>query len=360
MVNEMKNIKKITALALAVVLVLAAAANVWGRANEGNGDETRRDWPNFGSVTGMVTGIYDEYGYRIRIEAGQAVTDFNVVDSTFILGEKPKVGDTITGFYDANRPIIMIYPTQYTAVVIVNGGDYGNVFVDRFHTHASDNDEMLSADGRLRLNPANPDTKIVSQGGQDATGWDLDGRLLVVAYDLATRSIPPLAFAPEKIIVMYETAVHPGPAYIGDDYGDGFMGIVPPIGDISDMDLYWNDAVVVEGVVLPGVGLHTEGRSVFPTHVPLRAVAEHLDPEVVLLWDNGRAVIHSELWGDISFRVGSSVVTVNGRTVLLSQPTVLVGGRTMVPFGFFKDALGMNNAYFEGGVVFIDSFEKVR
>jgi hypothetical protein len=39
---------------------------------------------------------------------------------------------------------------------------------------------------------------------------------------------------------MYETAVHPGPADISgyDVNGDngGFMGFIPPIGDISDMD----------------------------------------------------------------------------------------------------------------------------
>jgi hypothetical protein len=329
----MKNAKKSTALILAAAMMLLISAKAFGLAYAEN--DFTGGLPSYGMVTGEVIEVDNEYEYRIRIEGEQGTADFIVTPNTFILGEYPQVGDTITGFFDNRLPIMAIYPPRYTAVVIDNG-ESGSVFVDRFY--ASYDGEMLSADGQRRLNVSNPVTEIISQEGQDAAGWDLEGRLLVVVYDTATRSLPPLIFAPERIIVMYEIAVHPGPADI-------------------DWDFYHD--VVVNGIGLPGISFHTEGYGLFPTHVPIRAVMEFMDPEGLVLWNSGTVSLSGQ-WGEISFRVGSSVVTVNGKTVLLNEPTVLIESRTQVPFSFFTQVLGMNNAFFEGGTVFIDDFEKMQ
>lgn len=343
--------KKITALLMAVMMTIVFVIHVSGDVY----NEEYRDWPNFGFVTGVVESVVQNENYytsQIKISTELSGAVINVFQSTFILGEFPKEGDTITAFYDMNRPMIMIYPPHYTATVIVNG-EYGSVYVDRFHKTYGDN-ELLSADGKRRLNVTNPETKIVSQGGQDATDWDLDGRLLVVAYTLSSRSMPPVIFAPEKIIVMYETAVHPGPEYIGE----GTIGFAPPIGDISSMDVNWYN-IVVNGTGMPDITYHSYGDAKFPTHVPLRAIAEFMEPDIDIQWDNGQVTI-TGAWGNISFHVGSPIIFVNGQTVILSQPTFLLVDRTFVPLAFFRDVVGKANAYSIGGTVFIDNFERMQ
>jgi hypothetical protein len=354
----MKKAKKITALLLAAVMAAAIFINVAGRDYEAENGEPYGSLPSFGSVTGKVETVTDDNGsgYRIRIAVGEGFADFNVRESTFILGEVPKVGDRVTGFYETSRPMITIYPPQYTPLVIVNNDeDLPFVFVDRFHV-AYDDGEMQSADGLRRLNVKNPETEIVSQGGQDAADWDLEGRLLVVIYDATSRSIPPLIFAPEKIIVMYEIAVHPGPEPIEWDNG---LGVVPPVGNLDiTTDREFHD-IVVNGVGLPGISYYSAGDAMFPTHVPLRAMAEFIEPQMQLGWSRGTATLKGA-WGDISFVAGSAAITVDGRTVTLNQPTVINNGRVYVPLSFFREVVGMNNAYSIGGTVFIDNFERME
>jgi hypothetical protein len=336
--------------------------------------------PNFGSITGKVLDVQEsEHLTSVSVERGESRVVFYVTPHTYLHGEMPQAGDVVTGFYDTWLPIAMIYPPMLTAVVLINQeSGLPTVFVDRFYkTETFDGGtELISADGQRRLNANNPETVIVSQGGQDAADWPLDGRLLAVFYSVASRSMPPLIFAPEKIVVMYEIAVHPGPAEIDWDNGDGFMGIVPPIGDISDIewDMEWENEwdgeyhgieiitddsdFVFHDIVINGIGLegHTfmSADGVFPTHVPVRAIAESLG--ITVDWQRPLVHLRGE-WGEIAFRTNSYYVIKDGEVITLAAPNIVQSGTMYMPLEFFRRVAGFTNAYSVGGTVFINNFD---
>ena len=397
----MNNTKKVATVLLALVMTMVLATGVWAQGyivpvpiSDAWYEQLEQlyPWPNFGSETGTVTSVellpqWGDQGadtpdrFRIRIEIEESrVADFNVIESTFILGDMPQVGDVITGFFNNNMPMILIYPPQYTAVAIV-GSDVMAAYVDRFFLQQSG--EFLSADGMRRLGIPEG-TPVVSQGGQDATDWELDGRQLLVIYTIASRSLPPLIFAPEKVVVFYETAVHP----IGtidwdylewepnpDWYVDSdLIGIIPPIGEIDwdyptwdpgvsliwGNDYYFNYDIIVEGQGLYGESPLVVGDFYWATHVPLRPVLEALGLE--LHWADGIGTFHG-LLGQVSFQTldGTNTFTVAGETITLpGQALVLHQNRTYVPLAFFRDVVGMNNAYFSSGVVVIDNSERME
>jgi hypothetical protein len=56
------------------------------------------------------------------------------------------VGDRVTGYYNGNAPVPLLFPPQYRALVMVKDYPNQNVKVDYF------NSQLESSDGRLRLN----------------------------------------------------------------------------------------------------------------------------------------------------------------------------------------------------------------
>jgi hypothetical protein len=103
------------------------------------------------------------------------------------------IGDRVTGFYDVNLPVILIYPPQYQALIIVKDTAYQNVKVDYF------NSQLVSSDGQLKLNISSY-TPILLQNNQPFTLNPANRNLLVV-YGPATFSIPAQT-TPYKIIVL--------------------------------------------------------------------------------------------------------------------------------------------------------------
>ncbi len=103
------------------------------------------------------------------------------------------IGDWVTGFYDADAPVPLIYPPQFRAIVMVKNVPYLNVKVDYF------NSQLESRDGKLKLNIA-PTAQIVLKNGQAFTGNPAN-RNLIVVYGPATKSIPAQT-TPYKIVVM--------------------------------------------------------------------------------------------------------------------------------------------------------------
>ncbi len=102
-------------------------------------------------------------------------------------------GDMVTGFYDTNAPVPLIFPPQFRAIVMARDTKYQNVKVDYF------NNELVSSDNTLRLNIA-PCTQIVLENGQ-AFSNNPANRNLIVIYGSTTKSIPAQT-TPYKIIVM--------------------------------------------------------------------------------------------------------------------------------------------------------------
>jgi len=309
-------------------------------------EEYQPQAPVFGSVTGEVVSIEDELGdLRIQIEGEDGATVFLTYFNTLTLGDAPEVGDTITGFYIIEPFMMAIYPPQHTASVIVNNDSFqedGIPFIHVCRFYGTDLyggfPQLISADGELVINL---DTEIILQNGEPFDDV-LVGRMMVVIYDMTTRSLPPQT-TPIQIIVLYERAVT-GPETIGDDWeGD------------TDVDPWY--CIVIDGEGLVGAhAIFLDDEVDFQTHVELVPVAEHLGAEVEWNHDTNEVTLEGRI-GSISFIVGSNDFVVNGETITLFHPAVDFYGSLYVPVLFFRDVFGMPTAYSFEGRIYIGSEE---
>ena len=123
---------------------------------------------------------------------GESV-NFVVSPSTYFVDHAMvTVGEMVTGYYDGNAPVPLIYPPQYRALVVAKYNPYQNVKVDFF------NSQLVSSDGQLKLN-LSPYTRIVLVNGQAFTK-NVSNRNLIVSYGPTTRSIPAQT-TPYQIVV---------------------------------------------------------------------------------------------------------------------------------------------------------------
>ena len=131
----------------------------------------------------------------MSVDNGQGLSVNFVVEPTtyFVDDYMMRIGDRVTGFYDANVPVPLIYPPQYRAVVIAADSPNRHVKVDYF------NGRLESSDGQLRLN-VSANTPVLLENGQQFTG-NLANRNLIVSYGATTKSIPAQT-TPSQIIVM--------------------------------------------------------------------------------------------------------------------------------------------------------------
>ncbi len=160
---------------------------------------------NFYSFHGTVTAINDFFTgqngeregcyklFTLENESG-AIVNFVISPSTYFVDhEIIMVGDRVTGYYDGDLPVILIYPPQYQALVMVKDNPNQNVKVSYF------NNQLLSSDGQLQLN-VSPYTQILSTNGQPFSSYPRN-RNLIVLYGPTTRSIPAQT-TPYRIIVL--------------------------------------------------------------------------------------------------------------------------------------------------------------
>ncbi|MFB7159106.1 hypothetical protein [Lysinibacillus sp. NPDC056232] len=159
---------------------------------------------NFKSFRGVVTQIDDfpigqngekEGCYKLMTveDSTQGIVNFVISPSTYFVNQEIVTpGDQITGYYDGNAPVPLIYPPQYRALVVVKENNNQNVKVDFF------NNQLVSSDGQLQLN-LSAYTLIFLKNGQPFSK-NLANRNLIVIYGPTTRSIPAQT-TPYKIIV---------------------------------------------------------------------------------------------------------------------------------------------------------------
>lgn len=159
---------------------------------------------NFKSFRGVVTQIDDfpigqngekEGCYKLMTveDSTQGIVNFVVSPSTYFVNQEIVTpGDRVTGYYDGNAPVPLIYPPQYRALVVVKENNNQNVKVDFF------NNQLVSSDGQLQLN-VSAYTLILLKNGQPFSKT-LANRNLIVIYGPTTRSIPAQT-TPYKIIV---------------------------------------------------------------------------------------------------------------------------------------------------------------
>ncbi|WP_002150664.1 hypothetical protein [Bacillus cereus] len=159
---------------------------------------------NFQSVEGTITMINDfatgsneEMGCNKLISVNNGygtLINFVVKPNTYFIDYATVViGDKVSGFYDANAPVPLIFPPQFQAIVMAKYKPHQNVKVDYF------NEQLESGDGKLKLN-ISPSTQILLTNGQFFTG-NLVNRNLIAIYGITTMSIPAQT-TPYKIIVL--------------------------------------------------------------------------------------------------------------------------------------------------------------
>ncbi|MFS0690346.1 hypothetical protein AB1K89_14020 [Sporosarcina sp. 179-K 8C2 HS] len=160
---------------------------------------------NFLSASGRVTRIDDfsimqndpQSGcYKLFSLMGNdgSIVNFVVEPTTYFVEHvKVKVGDFVTGFFDADAPVPLIYPPQYRAIVMARDN------ADYFVKVSFFNSQLISSDGNLKLNLSRQ-TEIVLENGQEFNGNPAN-RNLVVIYGASTRSIPAQT-TPYEIVVL--------------------------------------------------------------------------------------------------------------------------------------------------------------
>lgn len=130
----------------------------------------------------------------VSIRNSNGLTNMIISSDTYVIGEtRFRPGMSVTGFYDGNAPVPLIFPPQYQALIIGRRNVNETMVVNYF------NEELISTDQSLRLNIA-PSTEIVTSNGQLYT-CPLYDQLLIVYYTTITKSIPPQT-TPRKIIVL--------------------------------------------------------------------------------------------------------------------------------------------------------------
>lgn len=159
---------------------------------------------NFGSFFGIITSISDFWTdnnnptgcYKLMTvqSRDRSIVNFVITPTTYFVDHiAVQIGDVVTGYYDADAPVPLIYPPQYQALVVARAMPNVFVKVDYF------NSQLISSDGNLRLN-ISPFTEILLENGQTFTG-SLANRNLIVTYGATTRSIPAIT-TPYEIIVI--------------------------------------------------------------------------------------------------------------------------------------------------------------
>ncbi|MCM0648017.1 hypothetical protein NBE98_06480 [Clostridium swellfunianum] len=123
-----------------------------------------------------------------------SIVNFVAAPNTYFVNhEAIFTGDEVTGFYDANKPVILIYPPQYEAIVMSKISPTQNIKVDYF------NSQLISSDENLKLNLSSS-TEILLTNDQPFRRNPANKNLIVV-YGPSTKSIPAQT-TPYKIIVL--------------------------------------------------------------------------------------------------------------------------------------------------------------
>ena len=310
-------IKRIAAATLSVAVLsmsmFTAFADIINESTEVQVSEEKELKSRFMLLKGTIKDINDYHtGDGAKIVAiedeNELPSNIIITKDTYVINmDKLAVGETLTVFYDAMKPMILIYPPQISADAAIVGEIDLNVKVDLF------NEELVSADNFLKLN-ISEDTEIVSEDGSKFEE-ELYNRKLVVLYGAATKSIPAQT-NPTKIIVLDEEK----PVILDEIAVNGKkLEAVKPI---------LNDG----GVVM----------------VPVRAVAEALGYEVGWNQEEQKVTV-GEL---LSFRIGEDNYTMDDTSgIQLYAAPLLEEGTTYVPLSFISEFLNASTSQVNSQVV---------
>ena len=177
---------------------------------EGEDHFSDTNHPYYLSITGVVAGMEERDGLRrIEIEdmdGNPAILVLND-ETVFPFSTDFAVGDEVTGWFEANAPMIMIWPPEYSIAVLASRmGDDRNIKVDRFNASELSHEKYYISQDEMFMFSTDDNTEIILADGEDFKDGLLEGRRIVVIYGRSTRSIPEQATA-DKLIVLFESIV---------------------------------------------------------------------------------------------------------------------------------------------------------
>ena len=250
------------------------------------------------------------------IDSNDEEVDFIIDENTLVVnadGEAAELEDgaQFTAFTAWNKPTVLMLPPRYNADIIVIDSKLGDILVDA-DAYKADGDRYVNAANTLSIDVA--ETEIVYRDGEAYEG-ELDGKDLLVFYDVSTRSIPAQT-NPIKVIVLGVSAM------LSVEPAEEEKAVKLAVGD-EEFDI-----VDINGVDMAAV----------------RPVAEALGLEVA--WDNDlqRVSVGTVQMG-VSFLIGVNSYNKSKMTpfTLEAAPYLEMteaGGVTYLPVSFFTEVLG--------------------
>ena len=147
------------------------------------------------SITPLKTSALDHSCSILISVMSQSLGQVNFVvnPNTYVLGQHTfKEGDPIIAIYDTSAPVPLIYPPQFTAVMLAKNEDGFQAMFDYF------NQDLLNTDETLKLNISDS-TNVLLPNGQTFF-YNPGDHYLLVLYLFTTRSIPAQT-TPQSVIV---------------------------------------------------------------------------------------------------------------------------------------------------------------
>lgn len=303
----------------------------------------------FQAITGEVTAI-DPHGQHDDMQIATLETAEGdpvriiISDETYTFDDIA-IGDEIIAYYDANAPVLMIYPPQFSAKVVAVMEEGRSIKVDYF------DENLLSADGSLKLNIAE-EADIVSEDGTAYTG-SLTDRKLAIRYGMVALSYPAQA-SPDQIVVLDEDAEEEEPAIEQEDaLTDDIIQLPQELErpSLDDLDLTniesksWN--INGEVVQAPAAYVNDEGVPM----VPLRAIAEALGYEVS--WNTELASVQVGFM--MTMQIGQDRYHYARMSPIeLGTAPEITDGQTYVPISFFTEVARVQECYVDGEEIVIN------
>jgi len=194
---------------------------------------------------------------------------------------------------------------------------------DKQTTTGRFDENFVNQENTLKLN-ITEDTEIIYEDGIIFEGElsDLINRELTVIYSISTRSIPAITI-PEKIIIMYEKAVHPIYIFTEEEQAQIKAEMAERI-ESSDIIL---NQINIES---PRAFINDDGILM----LPFRAIAEGIGFEV-----NWKAETKTvSMGGSLTFSIGKDEYNFSGHESMpLGTAPVLKNGNTYVPISLFEN-----------------------
>ncbi|MCK1997283.1 copper amine oxidase N-terminal domain-containing protein [Psychrobacillus psychrodurans] len=169
---------------------------------------------NFVKFSGVITDITNDknqVALTVVTEEDEPTTTIFTLDNNVLLlngtnaeavkKESFQVGQKIDAYYDKNKPMILIYPARITPEILIVQ-DKEKVSFSKVSKFDQD---MISLDGELKLN-ISTETEILNENGEVITKKDLEGKELIVFYNITTKSIPAQTVPTKIVAVNYLSA----------------------------------------------------------------------------------------------------------------------------------------------------------